>query len=153
MPRKPPCFVPPLPDILRTLTETLRPQRSPEACFAETDSYVVMLIRKDLGGGQGEYRFWYLRPENVTDGVGVTAMRVGQCGENRRGQLPAGKSWHPDFLHDGVWVMGDAELHAYWNRHECNPANTGKTRDQPFWGEGWDQVCPYVAPSSDVGSH
>ncbi|MBI5165862.1 MAG: hypothetical protein HY985_18410 [Magnetospirillum sp.] len=31
MPCKPPCFVPPLPDILRTPTETLRPQRSPVA--------------------------------------------------------------------------------------------------------------------------
>ncbi|MBF0327166.1 MAG: hypothetical protein HQL42_19145 [Alphaproteobacteria bacterium] len=28
MPRQPPCVVPPLPDILRALTETLRPQRS-----------------------------------------------------------------------------------------------------------------------------
>lgn len=116
---------------------------------AESDSYVVMLVRKDRGGGQGEYRFWYLRPESVTDGVGVTTMRVGQCGESRRGKLPAGKSWHPDFLHDGVWAMGDTELRAYWGRHECNPTNTGKTKDQPFWGEGWDQVCPYLAPSPD----
>ncbi|MCR6630545.1 MAG: hypothetical protein NVV74_11110 [Magnetospirillum sp.] len=79
----------------------------------------------------------------VHDGA-VTAMRVGQCGDNRQGQLPPGKSWHPDLLHDGVWTMSDADLKAYWNSHECNQANTGKTTSQPFWGEGWDQYCPYV---------
>lgn len=119
---------------------------------AASDSYVVILVRMDSEGGGGEYRFWYLRPESVGDGLGVTAIRVGQCGENRRGQLPAGKSWHPDFLHDGVWAMGDAELQSYWRDHECNPANTAKTPSRQFWGEGWEQFCLYVTSSPGPGN-
>ena len=110
---------------------------------AESGSYAVILVREDQGGGHGNYRFWSLRPEGVHDGA-VTAMRVGQCGDNRQGQLPPGKSWHPDLLHDGVWTMSDAGLKSYWNSHECNPASAAKTTSQPFWGEGWDQYCPYV---------
>ena len=110
-------------------------------------NYAIVLVRTDLGKGHGEYRFWSFRPERVHGGT-VTAMRVGQCGENRRGQLPLGKSWHPDFLHDGLWAMNDAELEAYWKGHECNPANSSKTPNQPFWGEGWEQYCPYVASNS-----
>lgn len=113
---------------------------------AVSGSYAVVLVRTALEGGLGEYRFWSFRPERVHDGA-VTAMRVAQCGENRRGQLPPGKAWHPDFLHDGLWAMSDAELAAYWNGHECNPANSSKTPGQPFWGEGWDQYCPYVTPA------